>query len=176
MISENQPLRQILGDAILLTQNLEREFRSLSREGDDEDVQSFFLEQADLSADESQYFLNCASGEVESQSDLGEFVTQIPLALATARISEERLLQGLIATYTALSAKRALLITLNQTASNANETELAQVAESAAGKATEASGRAFHFIPTRSKIAYNMLTVDEADPAIDTKMADNRIS
>ena len=176
MISENQPLRHRLGDAILLTQNLEREFRSLSREGDDEDVQSFFLEQADLSADEAQYFLNYASGEVESQSELGEFVTQIPLALATARITEERLLQGLIATFTALSAKRALLTVLGRTASDVNETDLAQAARTAAGKATDASARAFHFIPTRSKIAYNMLTVDEADPAIDTKMADNRIS
>ena len=175
MIPDNEFLRRDLGACVLLCQNAGREFRSLVPEGDDEDVQKFFLQQADLASDEAEFFLNYSGGEVDGTSDLSELVTQIPLALATARISEERILQGIIAVFTALNAKRAAFAGLRQVALKTGVSDLARAAAKVEAQAEEASGRAWHFLPSRSKIAFNMLTLDEVDPAVDTKMAGDRI-
>ncbi len=175
MIPENDFLRRGLGACVLLCRTAGREFRSLVPEGDDEDVQNFFQKQADVASDEAEYFLNYSAGEVDGTNDLSEFVTQIPLALASARIGEERILQGIIAVFTALNAKRAAFAGLRQLALENGVSDLAEAAAKVEAQAEEAAGCAWHFLPSRSKIAFNMLTLDEVDPAVDTKMAGDRI-
>jgi len=54
-----------------------------------------------------------------------------------------------------------------------------QTAESAARLAAEeqtAADRFWHFLPSRSKIAYNVLTAGEIDPAVETRAPDDRLT
>lgn len=170
MTASNEVLSRRVNDAIDLSKILSMQLRSLSDHGDDDEVRDFLLQQSDASAGERDWLLQFSGGEGHRRSGV-ELASQLPVSPFSERNDEEKVLDGLIAAYAALTAKRAVFLGVREAAMNTGETTLAQSAMEAATSAAKASAEAWHFLPSRSKIAFNTLTAGEIDPAVETKVA-----
>ena len=155
----------MLGEAASLVQVIEREFRSRSESGDDADVKSFLLRQADTAASEADLLLDLAAGQEGERNSLSNALVALPATNTIAHGIEEQTLNNLVFAFSALSMKQAVF----QAASHPQLSQHCQ-------HASEAASTAFHFLSTRSKIAFNMLTPNEIDPSVETRTATGRIA
>lgn len=155
-----------------LLRAMEREFRSRSESGDDSEVTSYLTTQADHAATEADMLLDLAAGDI-AEGESGGWLLRLPIAIAPARVVEEQTMFSLIFAFSALNAKRASFAVLLQLI---KDSVLQQNLSEASGKASEAAAFAFHLLPTRSKIAFNMLTPNEIDPSVETRAATARLT
>lgn len=179
MPNSTEVLRQYLIEALAAEKAFEEQLRSFASEGDDEEVQLVFSEHADetrLQYDRLKARL-AALGETEAEStsvlsSLPDFAPQF--AQAGDRV-EERLIQKLITAFCVENGECALYEALATVALALGDDVTETLAREIQAEERRAADKIFRFLPTRSKIAFNMLTLDEIDLAVETKAAENRI-
>lgn len=175
----NQVLRRYLEDAVSAERLLERQLRDFAdTENDDAEVRDLFLERAAESRvqqdklSERLEALGGAAGRKTGFSTLVDGEAHVPRG---THAPEERSLAQLIAGYTAETGLLAFYEALAMFARAANDPETEGLAREMQNQGRITAEKIWHFLPTRSKIAFNMLTVSEIDPAVETKMADDRV-
>lgn len=171
MTAPAQTLTRSIKDATDFTKILATQLRVLSDNGDDGEVRDFLLRQADTAASERDRLLQATAGESDSNRLGVELASKIPLAPFLERTQEEKILDALLVAFSALNVKRAMLTGLRAAADKAGDTDIGKFAADAAASAAQATSEAWRFIPSRSKIALNVLTAGEIDPAVETKTA-----
>ncbi len=172
-------IRQYLEDVITAEKGFEQQLREFSRSGDDQEVQVLFAQHADETQRQHERLVTRLAEigrRVLSQkvgfASILHSAPQIPQA---ADISEEKTLHNLMLAYTVEAGEFAIYETLIALARASGDTETEQIAKQIQIEERQAAEKIWHFLPSRSKIAFNMLTVSEIDPAVETKMADDRV-
>jgi ferritin-like metal-binding protein YciE len=88
---------------------------------------------------------------------------------------EERIVQNLITAFCVENGERAMYEALATTARIAGDGATERLAREIAAEGTATAEKIWHFLPSRSKIAFNVLTAGEIDPSVDTRTVDDRI-
>jgi ferritin-like metal-binding protein YciE len=172
-------IRRYLQDAIAAEISFESQLRAFAKEGDDEEVQSFFS----LHADQTKFQYDRLAARLQ---DLGEsvsgakafFAQVFGLAPKTAQIThsqEERTAQNLVLAFSIEQAECATYEALASVARAANDAATESLARQIQIEEREAANRLWRFLPSRSKIAFNMLTAGEVDPSVETRASENRV-
>jgi ferritin-like metal-binding protein YciE len=169
-----------LGIAITAEEAFERKIRSfLAAFEDDLDVRAVFVSHADdMKADRISLENRLAElgGRSEQSRNAFSDLAGIAATLGNAsHVIEEEAVKNLITAYGLHASERAIAHALASLASAAGDEQTERLAEQFGARATERAERVFSFIRPRSKIAYNMLTPNELDPAVETKVADSRL-
>ncbi len=170
-------IRHYLEDLVAAEKGFEQQLREFSSVGDDSEVQAVFTEHAGETQRQHQRLVTRLTelGNRARKAGLAStlnFATQFP---ESPEIVEEKTLQCLLVAYTTEAGEFAVYETLATLARAAGDYDTEQLAKQIQTEEREAAEKIWHFLPSRSKIAFNMLTVSEIDPAIETKMADDRI-
>jgi ferritin-like metal-binding protein YciE len=173
-------VRQYLQDAIAAESSIESQLRSFAHEGgDDFEVQSLFFEHA---AETSRQIERLAArlhelGGVSSgaKSSLAHFFSSAPRLAEITHRPEERLVQNLIAAFCVENGERSMYEALATVARIAGDATTEAMVREIAAEETATAEKIWHFLPSRSKIAFNMLTLGEVDPSVETKTVDDRI-
>jgi ferritin-like metal-binding protein YciE len=174
------PLQYYLSEAVLAERNFETQFRDFARGiSVDPEAQSAFTERADRSrAHQNSLAKRLADLGGEQGNGKSGFVS---LAEITPKITElahppeELVLQYLLTAYTIDAGGCAMYEALATVAHAANDNITETLLRDIQAEERAAAEKIWRFLSSRSKIAFNMLTVNEVDPAIETKMADDRI-
>lgn len=172
-------IRRYLQDAIAAESTFESQLRAFAQEGDDDDVQSFFA----LHADQTKFQydrLAARLGELGGNPSATKAlsVQAVGLAPKTAqatRSQEERTAQNLILAFSIEQAECATYEALASVARAASDPATESLARQIQDEEKEAANRVWRFLPSRSKIAFNMLTAGETDPSIETRASENRL-
>jgi rubrerythrin len=170
-------LRRYLDEAIAAASGFEAQLRKFAAEGDDEDVQAAFAAHADEARYQAERLarrLQQMGGSV-SGSEHASAKDIVPPIPQTGRREEERTLQHLIATFGEESSESAFYEVLAAVAAASRDAETESLARQIQAEEQRAAKKFFSFIRSRSKIAFNMLTPNELDPAVETKAFDNPV-
>jgi ferritin-like metal-binding protein YciE len=169
-----QVLREYLQNAIAAEEAFGKRLREFASDGDDQDVQLAFAEHADESSvttDRLKARLAELGGSPSGgKSSLAVFLELAPSVAQAGHTAEERLVQNLITAYCVEAGECAMYEALAVTAHAAGDTVTESVAREAQAEERSAAEKLLHFLPTRTKIAFNLLTADEIDPAVETKV------
>jgi ferritin-like metal-binding protein YciE len=173
-------VRRYLQDAIAAESSFESQLRSFAHDsGDDFEVQSLFFGHAAETSRQIERLMarlqELGGAPSGAKSSLARFFSSAPkLAQATHR-PEERLVQDLIAAFSVENGERAMYEALAATARIAGDAITETLAREIAAEETATAEKIWHLLPSRTKIAFNMLTVGEIDPSVETKRVDDRI-
>jgi ferritin-like metal-binding protein YciE len=172
-------IRQYLVDAIAAEKAFEVQLRSFAAEGDDEDVQLAFGEHAEETRLQherlSAHLRSFGSAEPKAESSLAA-LSELPPKLAQAGSTvEERLVQHLISAFCIETGECAMYEALAAVAHAVGDVDTEALAREIQAEERQAAEKIWHFLPTRSKIAFNVLTADEIDPAVETKVGQGLI-
>jgi ferritin-like metal-binding protein YciE len=172
--SSPETLRRYLADAIAAEKVFEGQLRTFANEGDDEEVQFLFADHADETREHTERLkaqLEALGGDEEGGSTtLASLLDFAPKFAQAGHTTEERLVQNLITAFSIESGESAMYEALRHTARVAGDAETEALAREMQEAERRAAEKIFHFLPTRSKIAFNVLTADEIDPAVETKV------
>ncbi len=177
--SSRELIGQYLREAISAEEKIGTQLRKFAADSDDEDVQASFA----LCADEAAGHVTLLSARLQefgsalsdSSSPLTSLSNLVPRLASIGAIIEERTLQNLLIAYTIEAGECAFYEALATVAQAAGELPLAVLARQIQAEKQHAAETFVHFIPTRSKIAFNMLTVTDVDPSVETKAAGDRL-
>lgn len=147
------------------------QLRGLSRDGDDEDVRNLLLEAAKESEARAETLASRLGDDAPSalKNAVANTFSSLPATAQSGHIEEERIVQNLIAGFTMLQASCGMYRALESAAASLGDGQVTELALSATERNTRLATQMFHLVPTRSIIAYNMLTVSEIDPSVNTK-------
>jgi ferritin-like metal-binding protein YciE len=172
-------VRRYLEYAIVAEKDFEVQLRGLAETGDDAEVQAAFLAhaeetriQCDTLADRLQTLGGPASGV---KSFLAGVADLVPKTSSLGDGQEARVAQNLITAFAIESAECAMYEALGSVAAAAADPVTERLARDIQAQSSATADQLWRFIPTRSKIAFNVLTAGEIDPAIETKAPDNRV-
>lgn len=168
-----------LDDGITAAKNFEAELRTFAGEGDDDDVQAAFALYADQTrrqrerlAQRLQELGGKPSDAAHGLAHAFEITPQLP---QLGDIQEERTVQHLITAFGIETGECAFYEALASVAAASADTTTEALARQMQAEDEQAGKKFFSFIRSRSKIAYNMLTPNELDPAVETKAFDNPV-
>ena len=177
--SSSAVIRRYLEEAAAAEASFEGQLRAFSQEGDDEDVRAAFAQHAD----ETRHHHERLSARLEqlggasplTRSALANVFSVVPKLALAPHQPEERTAQNLIVGFAVETSECALYEALATIAKSAGDTITESLAREIQAEERRIADRIWHFIPSRAKIAFNMLTVGEVDPSIETKAMLNRI-
>lgn len=168
-----------LNDAISAGKGFESELRKFAGEGDDEDVQTAFSTRAEQAKRQQERLLErlqeLGGGISTDSHDFAHVFEAVAQPLSSGEIQEERAVYRLVTAYGIEQDGYAFYETLAVIAAAAADTTTEALARQIQAEEQQAGRKLFSFIRSRSKIAYNMLTPNELDPAVDTKAFDNPV-
>lgn len=175
----NQIIRRYLEDAVAAESSFETQLRAFSREGDDSDVQTAFA----LHADETKQQYDRLARRLEelggapsgAKSVLAHIFGFAPKSVQVTHTVDEKTAQNLMIAYSIESGECALYEALAAVAQAAGDAKTEALAREIQAEEKQAAEKLWHFIPSRAKIAFNVLTAGETDPAVETRAADNRL-
>lgn len=180
MAAALEVIARYLADAISAEKNLQTQFRGCSKDGDDSDVQNYFESSATLADEHVQMLekrLAVFNGtDHRSSNILAGILAMAPKAAQIGHIAEERITQNLIKGFSLTKSACAMYLALQAAARAADDEQTAYLANRLADEQATAAERFWHFLPSRSKIAYNVLTAGEVDPAVETRAPDDRVT
>ena len=172
-------VRRYLQDAIAAETDFESQLKSFAHEGDDFEVQALFFGHA---AETSRQIQRLAArlqelGGIpsETKSSLAHFFSSAPKIAQATHKPEERIVQNLIMAFCVENGERAMYEALATTARVAGDAVTERLAREIAAEEAATAEKVWHFLPSRSKIAFNVLTAGETDPSVDTRTVDDRI-
>ncbi len=176
--SANALITRYLEDAIAAERSFEAQLRGFASEGDDEEVQAVFATHADEIREQldrlTERLLTLGEKPSGTKSDLAQAAETAP-KLVRSNVPEERISQNLISAYTVEMAECAMYEALACAARAAGDLATEQLARQIQRQESTTAERVWKFIPSRTKIAFNMLTVQEVDPSVETRAGDNRL-
>ena len=168
-----------LNDAISAGKVFEAELCKFAREGDDEDVQAAFSTLAEQTRRQQKRLLERLQqmgGGISTDGHAFAHVFEaVAQPLSSGEIQEERLVYRLVTAYGIEQAWCAFYEALGAVAAAGADTTTEGLARQIQSEEQQVGKKLFSFIRSRSKIAYNMLTPNELDPAVDTKAFDNPV-
>lgn len=169
-----------LKEAISAEKGFETELRASAKNGDDSEVQTSFERAASKCLRRIEILgsrLEALNGTYrDGKSLLAEVLAMAPKAAQIGHIPEERLAQNLIAGFSMGKSGRAMYQALRSAALSAGDERTAELAGELGEEQENTAQEFWHFIPSRSKIAFNVLTAGEVDPAIETRSPGDRLS
>jgi len=172
-------IRRYLDDAIAAERGFETRLRDFAEEGDDADVQAAFLTHAEetrLQHERLSERLQTLGGTPSAgRSFLDQLFELGPKSAQFARSEDERLLQNLLTAFAVEKSECAMYEALATVAAAAGDAFTEGLAREIQAQESEMADKLWRFIPSRSKIAFNVLTAGEIDPAIETKAPDDRV-
>lgn len=172
-------MKSYLADAIAAEHGFEAQLRDFASDGDDDEVKAIFAthaEETNLQGQRLTERLRELGGTPSAgKNALARIFSVTPRSAQLGHIQEERTVQNLMVAYTVESAEQAMYHALILVAEAAGDARTALLAREIQAEETRTAEKLWHLIPTRSKIAYNMLTVQEIDPSVETKVADDRL-
>ncbi len=169
-------IRDSLQEAATAAASLASQLRAFSKEGDDEEVQSMFALHADKTG--TQHGRLAGRLEQLGGSAVGEnggSGSLAPEPAQSAHLPEEHIARNLIAAFSLEHGALARYEALAAIAHAAGDTTTETLGREIQAEEKETAEIIWRLIPSRVKIAFNMLTVGELDPSIETRAADNRI-
>jgi ferritin-like metal-binding protein YciE len=169
-------VRRYLEDAAAAESAFETQLRAFATEGDDEEVKTAFRTHAAETRTQLKLLsarLEELGGETSSIKEAAARVLSLaPPTVQIAHASEERTTMNLIAAYTVEAGECALYEALIEVARAAGDETTVTLARSIQAEAHRTADKLWSFIPSRSIIAFNVLTIGEVDPSIDTKVGE----
>jgi ferritin-like metal-binding protein YciE len=180
-VSENSVdvIRRYLDDAIAAEKSFETQLRGFAQEGDDEEVQAAFRAHADQTRVQyerlTQRLETLGGSPSTAKSLFAHLFALTPKAVQLGHSPAERLAQNLIVAFAAEKSECAMYEALASVAAAAGDESTEKLVREIQAEESEAADKIWRFIPTRSKIAFNLLTAGEIDPAIETKAPDDRV-
>jgi ferritin-like metal-binding protein YciE len=172
-------IRRYLEDAIAAERSVETRLRSFAQEGDDADVQAAFLTHADETRIQSERLTErlqtLGGGSSAIKSFFADLFELAPKTVQLGDGQEQRVAQNLMTAFAIEKSECAMYEALASVAAAAGDSLTESLARDIQAQDTASAEKFWRFIPTRSKIAFNMLTAGEIDPAIETKAPDDRV-
>ncbi len=172
-------IARYLEDVTAAEKAFEHQLREFSRSGDDDEVRAVLADHGDETVRQQQRLearLMEVGGQPSSaRTSLASILNFAPQVAEPQDIVEERTLQNLLIAYTLEAGEFAMYEALATLARAAGDGSTEQLARNTQVEERRAAEMIWHFLPSRTKIAFNMLTVSEIDPAVETKMADDRV-
>lgn len=177
--SSTTVIQRYLQDALAAEKSFETRLRSFSRQGDDTEVQALFSDHADLTRQHQERLSSRLEELGGSASGVKSFLDQlfsvVPKQPQTVRSPDEQLLQNVVVAFAVEQSERAMYEALAAAAIAAGDPTTEQLARDIQAEESETAEKLWRFIPSRAKIAFNLQTAGEIDPAIETKAPDDRV-
>ena len=174
MPNSTEVIREHLQNLIAAEKAFEERLREFATEGDDEEVQLTFADHADethLHLDRLRGRLaELGSTESSEKSALSRILGLAPRLAEASATPEERLVQNLITAFCVETGECAMYEALASAARACGDRITEDLARNIQAEERRAAEKIFHFLPSRSKIAFNVLTAGEIDPAVETKV------
>ena len=176
-VSGGEVLRRYLGEAIASELNFGRELDAFASDGDDDEVERAFHD----GSEECRLRAEALTAKIRQlDAEAGEKNPHVRTSGNAARgssseVLEERIAQNAAAAYTFEAGQCARYEMLASIAHAAGDDELEVLTRKLQAQARDAAEKFWKFLASRAMIAFNMLTVSEVDPAVETKVADNRL-
>jgi len=169
-----------LGDCISAERSFATQFQSSLKDGEDSEVHACFrnsAERATMHADMLSTRLAALNAtEHRGTHFLADLLAATPRAAQLGHIPEEKIAQNLMNGFALSKSARAMYLALGSAARVARDAQTAELADRLAADEESAAESFWHFLPSRSKIAYNVLTAGEVDPAVETRAPDDRVT
>jgi ferritin-like metal-binding protein YciE len=177
--SAGEIIGRYLQDAVAAENSFADQLWAFSREGDDSEVQSLFATHARETQLQSQR-LTARLAELggtpsTTKSVLAHLFGVTPRAAQLTHTPEERLAQNLVIAYSVEMSECAMYEALASVAAAAGDSTTEQLARQIQEEERQTSAKVWSFVRSRAKIAFNLLTAGEMDPAVETRMADDRL-
>lgn len=177
--SPNELIKRYLQDTIAAESSFETQLAAFSREGDDAEVQALFAAHARETQIQSRRLTQRLEELGGSTSTTKSWLAHIfglgPMAAQLAHTPEERLVQNLMMAYAVEKSECAMYEALAVACGAAGDAVTEQIARDIQEEQYQTADKIWSFLPSRSKIAFNLLTATEMDPAVETRMADDRV-
>jgi ferritin-like metal-binding protein YciE len=173
-------IQRYLQDAIAAEHSFETQLRSFASDSsDDDEVRSLF----NTHASETKVQIERLTRRLEalggspsaSKNVLAHLFSFTPKSAQVTHTADERAAQNLMAAYTVEQAECAMYEALANVARAAGDAITEQLAREIQAEEAQTAAKAWSFLPSRAKIAFNLLTALEVDPAVETRTADDRI-
>ena len=175
----NQVLRRYLDEAIGAEKTLEAQLEEFALAAtDDAELRDLFREHATQTQAQQQRLaarLSEVGGAEHNRNLFASLFSHSPKLPQSVHAIEEHSLRNLILGYTAETAEIAFYEALANVARAAGDPDTETLARTIQDEERVMAEKLWYLLPSRSKIAFNMLTVTEVDPAVETKMADDRL-
>lgn len=172
-------IQRYLEDAIASEKAVRSQLSSFGNDGDDVEVQQTFAAGARACAAYeaalSHKLENLGGSPSTLKSVLSQVLSGSPRTLQVTHTQEERLVQNLISGYTLLMGQSGMYQALATASALANQADLSQSANSLVNEKADLAQKLWSFIPSRAKIAFNVLTAGEVDPSVETRTQDLRL-
>ena len=163
-------------DAVAAEQGFEARLRTFASEGDDGEVCAAFGAHADETAEQitrlSQRLEALGGTPSRAKEAAAHFLSLAPQSIQMTHTPDERLAQNLMMAYTMEATECALYEGLIAAALEAGDLATVELARGIQKEEHAAAEKFWSYIPSRSLIAYNMLTLDEINPAVETKVGE----
>lgn len=180
MLTPVQLIAQYLSDAVSAERSFETQFRSFSKDGEDAEVQSYFESSANRAAAHTGALENRLAAlkgtEGRSRHVLADLLGMAPKPAQMGHIAEERITHNLIKGFSLSKSACAMYRALESAARAGMDEQTAELASRLGTEEESAAEHFWHFLPSRSKITYNVLTAGEIDPAVETRAPDDRLT
>ena len=180
MLTALEVISQYLNQAISAERGFESQFRSCAKDGDDADVQTFFVRCADRASANVEILATRLSAlnatEHGGTHFLADLLAMAPKLGQTGHTAEERIAQNLMQGFALAKSGCAMYLALQSAARAARDGQTQELAGRLGSEAEAAAEQFWHFLPSRSKIAYNVCTAGEIDPAVETRAPDDRVT
>lgn len=173
-------VRCCLEDVQAAENQCETYLRTFSRQGDDDEVQAVFASHADQARMRSER-LNLRIVELRERKasatkySVGHILLSTPKVAPVGHVPEEQIVKNLIAAYSIQKSGCAMYEVLSAVAGAASDESTRGLAHQFHDEQSQAVQQLWRLLPSRSKIAYNVLTMGEIDPSVATKAAENRV-
>lgn len=178
--TRSEVLSRYLEDAVAAENNFESQLQHFSRDGDDPEVQSAFADFAvGASRNAKQLSTRLAAlGGSPSQGKnvIASLLSRVPKASQINHTPEERITQNLIMAFSLAKSECAMYRVLGAAAHIAGDEQTSGLAQECVISQEEVAEKLWRFLPSRSKIAFNVLTAGEVDPSVETRAPDDRLS
>jgi ferritin-like metal-binding protein YciE len=177
--TSNDVIRHYLEDAIAAEKSFETQLQAFARQGDDEEVEAVFAIHAAETRRQYERLtarLQQLGGSVSTaKSFFAHIFGLAPKPAQVGHAPEERTTQNLVMAFTVENSEYAMYEALAAAAEAAGDTTTETLAREIQAEEKQTAEKIWRFIPSRAKIAFNLLTAAETDPAVNTKAADNRL-
>lgn len=168
-----------LQDAVAAERAFEVQLRDFAQDGDDEEVQAVFATHADETGHQHERLKRRLEELGGAPSFIKGFLAQfLDVTSNIARIEharEERTSRNLMAAFAFESGECAMYETLATIASASGDSVTAALAREIQAEERRTADKLWRFLPSRTKIAFNMLTLSEVDPGVETRISEGRI-
>ncbi|MBV9758933.1 MAG: DUF892 family protein [Acidobacteriaceae bacterium] len=171
-------IRRYLAEAIRVEKEAESRLRTLAEQGDDAEVQAFFRLDADETSARHRRLSDRLAALGESPSPVKDFFQELFASAPKMQPDDsdgQSVVNNLILAFSIEKSKCAMYEALANVAVAASDPETEALARAIQAQANAAADKLWRFLPSRSKIAFNLSTAGEIDPAIETKAPDDRI-